>query len=133
MKRIELILLFGALSTLSMVGATIDYAEANRIIDEPNKEDSTNIEFTFKEAPSSFTDVIEPFDHKFWPRSTSYLYLRDKQIADAIKDFCKMQDVDVVISDKLQKKQQKVHQTFEKIYPVEIWEQLVKSCSLLWF
>lgn len=137
MKRIELILLFGILSALSVIGATrIDSVEANRIIDEPNKEeeDSTNIQFTFKEAPSaSFTEVIKPLEHKFWPQSTSYLYLRDKQIADAIKDFCKMQDVDVVISDKLQKKQQKVHQTFEKIYPVEIWEQLVKSCSLLWF
>ena len=133
MKRNAFILLFGILGTLPAVGTAIDYAEANRIIDDSNTKDSANIEFTFKEAPSSFNDIIKPLEHKFWPQSTSYLYLRDKQIADAIKDFCKMQDVDVVISDKLQKKQQKVHQTFEKIYPVEIWEQLVKSCSLLWF
>lgn len=120
------------MGTLPVTWASIDYLEANRPIDEPI-QDSANIEFTFKDAPSSLTDVIPELDHKFWPKSTSYLYLRDKQVGEAIKDFCKMQDVDVVVSSKLQSSQQKVHQTFEKIYPAEIWDQLVKSCSLLWF
>ena len=132
MKRSLVFLKLVFLSTLPVAWAGIDYLEANRPIDEP-VEDSTNIEFSFKDIPPSLTDIIKEVDHKFWPKSTSYLYLRDKQIAEAIKDFCKMQDVDVVVSDKLQKAQQKVHQTFEKIYPAEIWEQLVKSCSLLWF
>ena len=120
------------LSALPVMWGGIDYLEANRPIDEP-AQNGTHIEFSFKDVPSGFTDTIKEINHQFWPKSTSYLYLRDKQIAEAIKDFCKMQDVDVVVSDKLQKSQQKVHQTFEKIYPAEIWEQLVKSCSLLWF
>lgn len=132
MAKIVFFLYFALLSTLPKMWADVDYAETTRLIEEPI-QDSTNVEFTFKENSSLFTTPIKEIDHKFWPQSTSYLYLRDKQIGDAIKDFCKMQDIDVVVSDKLKNKQQKVHQSFEKIYPTEIWEQLVKSCSLLWF
>ena len=132
MKKIILGLSFTWLSTLPLAWASIDYSDATRIIDEP-PPDSTNIEFSFKDTDPSLEEPISEIDHKFWPKATSYLYLRDKQIAEAIQDFCKMQDVDVVISSKLQGKSQKVHQTFEKIYPAEIWDQLVKSCNLLWF
>lgn len=132
MKRPTSFLKFAFLGTFPVAWASIDYIEANRPIDEP-AQNGANIEFTFRDLPASLTDIIQEVDHKFWPKATSYLYLRDKQIAEAIKDFCKMQDVDVVVSDKLQKSQQKVHQTFERIYPAEIWEQLVKSCGLLWF
>ena len=92
MKTRPLFLKFAFLGTLSVSWADIDYLEANRPIDEPPIQDSTNIEFTFKDTPSSVTDVIPEIDHQFWPKSTSYLYLRDKQVGEAIKDFCKMQE-----------------------------------------
>lgn len=132
MKGSAFFLYFG-LSTLPVAWTSVDYLEANRPIDDP-VQDSTNVEFTFKDEPS-FSEAIQEKvpSYGFLPNATTYLYLRDKPIAESIKDFCKMQDVDVVISDKLQRSQQKVHQTFEKIYPAEIWDQLVKSCSLLWF
>ncbi len=76
---------------------------------------------------------IPIIDHQFWPSTKSYLYLRDKTLGEVIQDFCKMQDVNVVLSDKLQKNTQKVHQSFEKAYPINIWNQLTKTYGLLWF
>lgn len=86
-------------------------------------------------ASSLDTESINtPFiDHQFWPATKSYLYLRDKPITEVIQDFCKMQDINVVLSDKLQKNTQKVHQSFEKAYPTNIWDQLTKTYGLLWF
>ena len=78
-------------------------------------------------------EEIEPSDHAFWPTSTTYLFLRDKPLATAIIDFCKMQDISAVLSEKLQNNLQHVNQSFEKAYPVQIWEQLAKSCGLMWF
>lgn len=96
--------------------------------------DKPQIQFTLKDTPSETkTSPKETIDNQFWPNTFSYLYLRNKPIPDVIKDFCKMQDIDVVVSDALLKNQQKVHQSFEKVLPVEIWKQISKSCGLMWF
>jgi len=76
------------------------------------------------------TPILE---HQFWPTSPSYLYLRDKPLPNAIIDFCKMQDVDVVLSENVKASTQKVNQSFERVFPIEIWNRLVKSCGLMWF
>lgn len=72
-------------------------------------------------------------EHQFWPTSPSYLYLRDKPLPNAIIDFCKMQDIDVVLSENVKASTQKVNQSFERVFPIEIWNRLVKSCGLMWF
>ncbi len=72
-------------------------------------------------------------DHQFWPTSPSYLYLRDKPLPNVIMDFCKMQDIDVVLSENIKASTQKINQSFERVFPVEIWNRLVKSCGLMWF
>lgn len=72
-------------------------------------------------------------DHNFWPKSLTYLYLRDKPLPNAVKDFCKMQDVDVVLSDKLNQSTTRIHRSFEKEYPSDVWTQLVKAYGLMWF
>ncbi len=76
------------------------------------------------------TPILE---HQFWPTSPSYLYLRDKPLPNAIIDFCKMQDIDVVLSENVKASTQKVNQSFERVFPIEIWNRLVKSCGLMWF
>lgn len=78
-------------------------------------------------------DDVPILEHQFWPNSPSYLYLRDKPLPNVITDFCKMQDIDVVLSDKLKASTQKVNQSFERVFPVEIWNRLVKSNGLMWF
>ena len=127
-----------AMSLMKPLMAYVDIADVNQIIQEKPKDTGPNVQFTFKE--DTHQKIIPPkaenslvADYAFWPKTPSYLYLRDKSVADAVRDFCKMQDVDVVLSAAIQKKQQKVHQSFENKYPAEIWDQLVKSCSLLWF
>ena len=104
-------------------------AEQNYDNDNPIQERTTiDTESIDKES------INIPFiDHQFWPTTQSYLYLRDKPITEVIQDFCKMQDINVVLSDKLQKNTQKVHQSFEKAYPINIWNQLTKTYGLLWF
>ena len=98
------------------------------------KSDGPQIQLTLKDTPSTTPEnTNKTIDNQFWPNTFSYLYLRNKPISDVIRDFCKMQDINVVISDALLQNQQKVHQSFEKILPVEIWKQISKSCGLMWF
>jgi|GEM_PF-3139378 len=99
--------------------------ENDKPIQEPTTSDKADLD-----TDSINTPII---DHQFWPTTQSYLYLREKPITEFIQDFCKMQDINVVLSDKLQKNTQKVHQSFEKAYPINIWEQLTKTYGLLWF
>ena len=99
--------------------------ENDKPIQEPTTSDKADLD-----TDSINTPII---DHQFWPTTQSYLYLREKPITEVIQDFCKMQDINVVLSDKLQKNTQKVHQSFEKAYPINIWEQLTKTYGLLWF
>lgn len=105
------------------------YSEQNYENDSPIQEPTT-----ISQADLDTESINKPIiDHQFWPTTQSYLYLREKPITEVIQDFCKMQDVNVVLSDKLQKNTQKVHQSFEKAYPINIWEQLTKTYGLLWF
>ena len=122
-------LIFADLGPLSIVNE-------NTVNSEESPSDTPQIQFTLKDTsdePEPETETQHSVNHQFWPKTFSYLYLRNKLIADVIRDFCKMQDIDVVISDQLLKNQQHVHQTFEKVFPADIWNQLSKSCGLMWF
>lgn len=111
------------------------YAGLEPSVDEPVSDgsDQPKIQFSAQLLPTDIVKDTEPIDHQFWPRSTVYLYLRDKLLGDTIADFCKMQQIDVVVSETLKKNTHKVHQSFEKTYPVSIWNQLTHSCGLMWF
>ncbi len=114
----------------------ISIVNENTVNSEESPSDTPQIQFTLKDTsdePEPETETQHSVNHQFWPKTFSYLYLRNKLIADVIRDFCKMQDIDVVISDQLLKNQQHVHQTFEKVFPADIWNQLSKSCGLMWF
>ena len=75
----------------------------------------------------------EDIDHKFWPTDTTYLFLHKKPVPNTIQDFCKMQDISTVLSPQLQRSTQVITQSFEKSYPVQIWERLAKTYGWLWF
>ena len=99
------------------------------------KEDEEQPQIQFYTQTTSEAEVSrdEPKSHDFWSKSTAHLFLRNKPIADAIVDFCKMQGIDAVLSEKLQNNTRQVNRSFEKAYPIQIWEQLAKSYGLLWF
>lgn len=98
---------------------------------EVNNPNPINAETTKPElnAPTS----LQPLSHNFWPLSPSYLYLREKPLPLTLQDFCKMQDINLVMSAKLSSNTQVITQNFEKIYPMEIWDQLTKAYGILWF
>ena len=101
----------------------------------PNENsDAPQIEFYTQDDPG--TEEVKfnkPKLHDFWPKNTAYLFVRNKPIADSVADFCKMQGIDAVLSERLKDNKQRVNRSFEKMYPTHIWEQLAKAYGLLWF
>ena len=96
--------------------------------------DEPQIEFYTQEAPEAEEIKFDkPKLHDFWPKNTAYLFVRNKPIADSVADFCKMQGIDAVLSERLKNNKQRVNRSFEKMFPTHIWDQLAKAYGLLWF
>ena len=101
----------------------------------PNdNSDEPQIEFYTQDDPEAEEIKFDkPKLHDFWPKNTAYLFVRNKPIADSVADFCKMQGIDAVLSERLKDNKQRVNRSFEKMYPTHIWDQLAKAYGLLWF
>ena len=96
--------------------------------------DEPKIEFYTQDDPEAEEIKFDkPKLHDFWPKNTAYLFVRNKPIADSVADFCKMQGIDAVLSERLKDNKQRVNRSFEKMYPTHIWDQLAKAYGLLWF
>lgn len=72
-------------------------------------------------------------EHQFWPSSVVYHFSFGEKLPDMLKDFCSMQDINVVLSQEIQKSEQKVNRAFRDYFPVEVWDQLTKTYGLMWF
>lgn len=71
--------------------------------------------------------------HQFWPQSRTSHFAYGSSLPNLIRDFCNMQDINVVLSDKLLQNSTKVNRRFVNDFPVNIWNQLAKSYGFIWF
>ena len=89
--------------------------------------DEPKIEFYTQDDPEAEEIKFDkPKLHDFWPKNTAYLFVRNKPIADSVADFCKMQGIDAVLSERLKDNKQRVNRSFEKMYPTHIWDKSLK-------
>lgn len=113
------------------------YADAVNINDNPVASEKK--EFVEKEDKSEKKVSARPkkgskkVDHLFWPHSLVYHFSFGEKLPNMLKDFCSMQDINVVLSQTLLSSDKTVHRSFKDLYPVELWSQLTKSYGLLWF
>ena len=114
---------------------TVMFSEEPTPSQTPNDNaDEPQIEFYTQDDPEAEEIKFDkPKLHDFWPKNTAYLFVRNKPIADSVADFCKMQGIDAVLSERLRDNKQRVNRSFEKMYPTHIWDQLAKAYGLLWF
>ena len=120
--------------TAMFAAPTVMFSEEPPSQTPNDNADEPQIEFYTQDDPEAEEIKFDkPKLHDFWPKNTAYLFVRNKPIADSVVDFCKMQGIDAVLSERLKDNKQRVNRSFEKMYPTHIWDQLAKAYGLLWF
>ncbi|MDR1254625.1 MAG: hypothetical protein LBJ78_01180 [Puniceicoccales bacterium] len=103
---------------------------------EENKPKISISQSEYEEAldinPIESSDV-DSQKHLFWPSALVYHFAFGEKLPTMLKDFCNMQDVNVVLSEHLLGSEKTVHRAFKDSHPVDIWNQLTRSYGLLWF
>ncbi|MDR1665444.1 MAG: hypothetical protein LBR62_00130, partial [Puniceicoccales bacterium] len=96
---------------------------------------SSSLEFVdgYSQKMTPVTGSREGKDHQFWPSSRVFHSAFGERLPETIKDFCSMQDIQVVLDEKVEIRQDKTNRVFRDMYPVDVWEQLTKTNGLLWF
>ena len=118
--------------TAIFAAPTVMFSEEPTPSQTPNDNaDEPQIEFYTQDDPEAEEIKFDkPKLHDFWPKNTAYLFVRNKPIADSVADFCKMQGIDAVLSERLKDNKQRVNRSFEKMFPTHIWDQLAKAYGL---
>ncbi|MDR0755744.1 MAG: hypothetical protein LBE99_02445 [Puniceicoccales bacterium] len=106
---------------------------------QPSEENKPKIAISqseHEEAPDinpAEPSNVDSKKHLFWPSALVYHFAFGEKLPTMLKDFCNMQDVNVVLSERLLGSEKTVHRSFKDSHPVDIWNQLTRSYGLLWF
>ncbi|MDR0393414.1 MAG: hypothetical protein LBH52_04265 [Puniceicoccales bacterium] len=109
---------------------------ADSRLHEENKPKIAISQSEYEEAPDANLTESSDVDskkHLFWPSALVYHFSFGEKLPTMLKDFCNMQDVNVVLSERLLGSEKTVHRSFKDSHPVDIWNQLTRSYGLLWF
>ncbi len=124
--------IFWVFLIIGVKGTEMLYSPELEIAPQSGKQTSVNI-VNGQNAALKMPKINNGKDHQFWPSSIVYHFSFGEKIPNTIKDFCSMQDIHVVLSEKVEKIEEKANRVFRDMYPVDVWEQLTKTYGLLWF
>ncbi|MDR2769139.1 MAG: hypothetical protein LBB19_01090 [Puniceicoccales bacterium] len=108
----------------------------NSQLNEENKPKIAISQSEHEETPDvnlTESSDVDSTKHLFWPSALVYHFTFGEKLPTMLKDFCNMQDVNVVLSERLLSSEKTVHRSFKDLHPVDIWNQLTRSYGLLWF
>ncbi|HCJ11671.1 MAG: hypothetical protein A2Y14_04025 [Verrucomicrobia bacterium GWF2_51_19] len=80
--------------------------------------------------PAETAIDFQPPSSSIWSQSKVFHFASNEDLADVIRDFCTLEDMDVVLSQKISGK---VNKHYKDLMPIDFWTELTQAYSLIWF